>query len=519
VLRHKRRGYSLRGLFIPLSDTEFLFFCSVEIVGTDGFNSLGVTLDDFSPADPTPDIIILHRFREMQVQDQQTRIEELRNLMVARDTSDRHANTDMLTGIGNRRMFWKLGTEMMTARSPDHVVAILLLDLDGFKKVNDSFGHDVGDAVLVHVAERCGNVVGEQGIVSRLGGDEFVVLIRMKNQAVVEEFVEELMHTIVEPMICAGRHLSINVSMGVSMLDSEQSIDEAIQYADLAMYHGRKKSKGIVNWFTPEMRTEELFRKSLVSEIKSAIKSGQILPFYQPIVDLRSQCIHGYEALARWQHPVHGMIYPDTFIELAVEAGCLHELDYVVLESALDQLAQWQAQGHELSVHVNMCGTSVRKGLDAKVMSLLSEREIHCSDLTLELTETTLLDFESDERAVLDRLSESGINIQLDDFGTGFSSLTHLHEFPVDGLKIDRSFLFGFPFDGRNRALIESVMGLARGLNMTVVTEGIETQEQRAWIEALGCQYGQGYHFGKPVAACECIHKVEPWTNHQQNAA
>ena len=364
VLKHRDSALSLRGLFIPLSNAEFLFFCSVEITSADGLEPLALTINDFSPADPTPDIIILHRFREMQVKDQQRQIEQLRKLVVARDTFDRHANTDMLTGIGNRRMFWTHGTRMLKETPPDHVVAIFLMDLDGFKKINDTHGHDVGDAVLQTVASRCESAVSDQGIVSRLGGDEFVVLVRMKNIAEVEAFANSLKCKIDQPMVCVGRHLDVSPSMGASLLESGQSIDEAFHYADQAMYEGRKKCKGIVSWFTPEMQILADYRKSLELDIKDAIRNGDIVPFFQPIVDFQQRRVHGYEALARWQHPVHGLIYPDTFIDLAADAGCLHDLDYAILELALKQLAHWDTLNLKLSMHVNLCGTSVRKGLD-----------------------------------------------------------------------------------------------------------------------------------------------------------
>ena len=508
VLKHRHSTLSLRGMFIALGDAEFLFFCSVEVSSADGLNQLGLNINDFSVADPTPDIIILHRFREMQAKDQQNQIEELRRLVVARDTFDLHAHTDMLTGIGNRRMFWTYGSEMLGSPSPQHVYAILLIDLDGFKRINDTHGHDVGDAVLKTVANRCISVVSDQGIVSRLGGDEFVVLVKMKDKLHVEAFVDSLKGVIDQAMICVGRHLEIGSSMGVSILEPEQSIDEAFHYADLAMYAGRKHSRGVVTWFTPEMQTLEDYRKSLELEIQEAIKNGEIVPFFQPIVDIHHGRVHGYEALARWQHPVHGLIYPDTFISLAADAGCLHELDYAILELALKQLAQWNTPNLQLSLHVNLCGTSVRSGLDNRVMTLLQNLDINASQLTLELTETTLLEFGDDEKAVLAQLVEGGVSIQLDDFGTGYSSLTHLHDFPVDGLKIDRSFLKGFPSDKRRRQLIESVMGIASHLNMDVVTEGIELKEQMDWIASTGCRYGQGYLFGRPVASSECHHRL-----------
>lgn len=509
VLRSGEPEFNLRGLLVRLSDSDYLYYCSVEISSSGTLTTLGLKMSDFSPADPTPDILILHRFRELMMQDQQKQIEELHKIGVARDTFDRHANTDMLTGIGNRRMFFKQGSDMLGQWSPEQVTAIVLVDLDRFKQVNDNHGHDVGDAVLRRVAKRCEAIVSDHGIVARLGGDEFVTLLRLDDLQSLENLVDELLAAIARPMVCVGRHLEIQPSMGVSVLKPGQSIDEAIHFADLAMYEGRRENDGHLSWFTPEMQAQENLRKSLASEIRAAIASGQVLPFFQPLVDLEARQVHGFEVLARWQHPIHGLIFPDTFIGIAAEAGCLAELDYCMLESGLNQLAEWDLQGWRTSLHVNLCAISVKPTLDARVMSLLAERAIDPSRLTLELTETTLLEFESEEKAVLGRLTANGINIQLDDFGTGFSSLTHLHDFPVNGVKIDRSFLFDFPEDERSRALIESVMAIARRLNLVVVTEGIETAEQMDWIESIGGHYGQGYWFGKPVPASACVLDAE----------
>lgn len=509
VLQCSDPAFCLRGLLIRFSSNSYLYYCSVEISSSHTLTALGLKMSDFSPADPTPDILILHRFRELMMQDQQKQIEELRKIGMARDTFDRHANTDMLTGIGNRRLFFKQGSDMLAESCPDQVTAIILMDLDRFKQINDSHGHDVGDAVLRTVAARCQDSVSDFGIVARLGGDEFVALVRLSSLKGLHALVDELLLEISRPMVCVGRHLEVHPSMGVSVLEPGQSVDEAIHFADLAMYEGRKGGDGQLSWFTPDMQTQENYRKTLAAQIGQAIDSGEIIPYFQPLIDLETRQTYGYEVLARWQHPEHGLIFPDVFIGIAAESGCLAELDYCMLESGLNQLSEWDREGKPTTVHVNLCAISVKPNLDARVMKLLAERNIDPARLTLELTETTLLEFETEEKAVLSRLTSNGVNIQLDDFGTGFSSLTHLHDFPVNGLKIDRSFLFDFPDDARSRALIESVMAIARRLNLVVVTEGIETNEQMVWIDSIGGHYGQGYLFGKPVPASECRHDAE----------
>jgi EAL domain-containing protein (putative c-di-GMP-specific phosphodiesterase class I) len=236
-------------------------------------------------------------------------------------------------------------------------------------------------------------------------------------------------------------------------------------------------------------------------------------------VDLQNGHLHGFEALARWHHPEHGLIFPDMFIEIAAEAGCLHKLDLLILESALDQVVEWRKGNKHYSVHVNLSGTSVMPGLERTVSDLLEQRGLPADRLTLELTETTLLDFDVQTKRVLNNLAESGIAIQLDDFGTGYSSLTHLHDLPINGIKIDRSFLFNFPDDNRSIALIETVMDIASRLGLEVVTEGIETDEQCQWITSLGSRFGQGYVFGKPAVAGECENEFQHWKDNNNQAA
>ena len=511
VLRHKRSPLSLLGLLVPLEHTGYLFACRLEVTSSSTLEVLGLNLNDFAPADPTPDIIILHRFRELQQADGQRQIEELRKTVAARDKFDRHASTDALTGIGNRRSFWREGSTFLEQIGDEKTAVILLMDLDGFKKVNDTYGHDAGDEVLQTVARRCQQRVGNHGLVARLGGDEFVALVGLDSRGVVDVFIDGLMASLTAPMSCQNRQIHIRPSMGVATLARTQTIDLAIHYADLAMYEGRRRSDASISWFTADMQDREDHRMSILADIAEAIGSREFIPYFQPIVDLRGQCVHGFEALARWQHPVHGLMFPDAFIELAAEAGCLHELDYCILECALDQLLQWDRASQQFTIHVNLSGSSVRAGLDEMTMRLLTERNIRSSRLTLELTETTLLEFSQEEIAVLNRLADHGVIIQLDDFGTGYSSLRHLHDFPVKGVKVDRSFLFGFPDDSRRLALIESVIKIASHLDMTVVTEGIETQEQLDWIGSIGCRYGQGYLFGKPAPANEWDGALTEW--------
>ncbi|MBX2882060.1 MAG: bifunctional diguanylate cyclase/phosphodiesterase, partial [Granulosicoccus sp.] len=505
VLEHKINGLILRGQFCYVAHHIVCFACSVQISSSNTMEQHKLCVNDFSPADPTPDILILHRFREIQLKDQQKQISKLESLIEARDTFDRHAHTDDLTGIANRRRFWSNGREIVKNLNNEQIAVLLILDLNGFKAMNERFGHEAGDEILQQVAQCCANAVGENDVAARLGGDEFAILCSASNMSQIEKTVDRLIAVLSEPLEIDGRLIPVYVSIGATFITSKQSIEDAVRRADLAIHHGRKETRqGLVSWFTHEMQKMQSYRDSLLASVEQAIEDRKITPHFQPIIDLDKNYIHGFEALARWIHPEHGFVSPELFVDVAAEAGCLHKLDMLILESSLDQLHCWDKQGKYFDVHVNLSGTSVLPGLETKVVQMLDARNLSVDRLKLELTETTLLDFNDNTKNVLYNLAEAGISLQLDDFGTGYSSLTHLHDLPIDGIKIDRSFLFNFPNDARNIALIETVLDIALKLDLTVVAEGIETLEQGEWIAANGAHFGQGYYYGKPCPAKDC---------------
>jgi diguanylate cyclase (GGDEF)-like protein len=519
VLKRKSDGLTLRGLFFSIGPELIAFVGSILIASSNTLNEYDLSISDFAAVDPSPDIIILHRFREIQLKDQQKQIAQLKSLIEARDRFDRYANTDELTGIANRRMFWRKGSEIINNLNKNHLLVILLFDLDGFKNINDTFGHDLGDKVLQEVAKRCESAANRNDLVARLGGDEFVILCSACDIRGIEQLTDRLIYELQKPINYGDRQLSIYASIGASFVSKQQSIDDAIRCADLAMYQGRKENNVPVSWFTPTMRAMQNYRNSIQSSLEKAIEEREIAPYFQPIIDLQNCSLHGFEALARWQHPEHGLVYPDVFIEVAAESDCLHKLDFLILESALDQLAIWNNCGKNYSIHVNLSGTSIRSGVQNIVVDLLEKRNLSPDVLVLELTETTLLNTGNEVKQVLQQLAEYGIAIQLDDFGTGYSSLTHLHDLPINGVKIDRSFLFDYPDDSRSIALIETVMDIASRLGLEVVTEGIETDLQSNWITSIGSRFGQGYLYGKPSLAGTCEDSALDWITRYKNAA
>ena len=501
VLSHRPDKLNLRGTFIPLTASRALFAGTVVVSSANTLKDHNLHIADFSPADPTPDLIILHRFRDMQLQDQQRQIESLTATIEARDMYSKDAHTDELTGIGNRRYFWTAGDQAMDAMPSNQIALIIIVDLRGFKNINDTFGHVAGDKILQVIAKRCKNVITDRDIAARLGGDEFALLYFCEREAEPEQMIKALRSSLLEPIQWEDRQLSVRASFGATYVTDNLCISDALKMADLAMYAGRKLDEqgNTVSWFTHELGKSLAYRNSVLASIDDAITQRQIVPWFQPIVDLEDGSLHGFEALARWHHPELGLIFPDVFIEVAAEAGCLHRLDALMLESSLDQLKIWAAAGKHYIVHVNLSGTSVLPGLECTVIDMLKERGLTPDRIALELTETNILNFDQQTKEGLDSLSAAGIAIHLDDFGTGFSSLTHLHDLPISGIKIDRSFLINYPDNKRSVALVNTVLNLAQTLDLEVVSEGIETEEQNQWITSGGSHYGQGYLYGKPA--------------------
>ncbi len=411
---------------------------------------------------------------------------------------------DVLTGLPNRALVIDR-TEQMLARARRHgnPVGALYVDIDGFKDVNDSFGHAAGDELLRVVAARLKGVVREADTVGRLGGDEFVLLLDGPSMDAGPELVAErvcgvLGHPI-ELESTPGRTLSVTASIGIAE-GLRGSADELLRDADFALYAAKGAGKNRWAMFESHMQTAAQDRLELEMDLKHALEDDELFLLYQPTFDLRSETITGLEALLRWRHPSRGVISPTVFIPLAEGSGQIVPIGRWVLRTACERAAAWHRQGHPLGMSINVSGRQLDEaGLVDDVAEALAETGLDPAMLTLEITETTLMRDAEDAARRLRELKALGVRVAIDDFGTGYSSLAYLHQFPVDALKIDRSFIAGIAASSESRALVHTLVQLGKTLGLQTLGEGIEEQAQLQQLQREHCDSGQGFLFARPL--------------------
>jgi len=506
ILQARDTDVALRGQVLVSSESTVLFVGSVLVSSAETLQKHNVSLKLFSPFDLTPDIVILHKFMEMENRDRLNNNKQLLEMSKSRDKMSQYANTDELTKLANRRGFWQAGERILHEHQNNQTARLLLalLDLDDFKTINDQFGHETGDAVICETADRLQTVVGSRGLVARLGGDEFVIILILDLHQDPNQRAQHVLNAVNGPFKYARRQLSIVASIGVTKIEIEDTLEGAIHHADIAMLEGRQKKQVAVSWYTEALAVQILEKKQMLRRLEKAIRLEQINPHFQPVLELPELKLTGFEALARWHDEELGMVRPDIFIELAEELGLLNQLDMLILDKSLNQLARWHKQGKNYAVHVNVSAASIQMSLVDHVMSALDSRGLSSEFLILELTETTLLENTDLTREVIGKLSDKGVSVQLDDFGTGYSSLSHIRNFPVAGIKIDRSFVVDAHIDSKSRTLLKSVVNIALNLNLDIVAEGIENQEQMDFLTNIGCKCAQGFYIGKPATADTC---------------
>jgi diguanylate cyclase (GGDEF)-like protein len=473
-----------------------------------GDDILGV-MEFFSRASRPPDAVLLQSVRSIGAQ--------IGQFMARRQAEERvhHlAHFDELTGLPNRSTFnQRLNHALVQARRNDEPVAILFIDLDRFKNINDTLGHEAGDRVLKQVAERLRGCLREGDTVGRLGGDEFVVLIEELAQPMhVAAVAQKIIAAVAQPFFLEAHEFHITASIGISTYpDDSKDMQGLLKNADISMYRAKEQGKNNYQFYSVLMNIHTLERLALESDLRRALERNEFVLHYQPKVDIGSGRITGMEALVRWQRPGKELIAPVQFIALAEETGLIVPIGEWVLRTACARNKSWQEQGlPPLRIAVNLSARQfAHENLLQDVARVLRETGLDPAALEFEITESMVM--HDPERAVtlLIRLKAMGIHLSIDDFGTGYSSLSYLKRFPIDSVKIDRSFIHDVPGDADDAAITRAIIAMAHSLRLKVIAEGVETEEQLSFLREHGCDEMQGYCFSEPLAEEEFLRLLQ----------
>jgi diguanylate cyclase (GGDEF)-like protein/PAS domain S-box-containing protein len=415
-------------------------------------------------------------------------------------------NHDPLTGLPNRRLINQLFEKSINhARRENHKIAILFIDLDRFKAINDSLGHTIGDKLLLEVSKRIKQAIRHNDVVGRLGGDEFLVimdnLLNPEDASIKAKNILSVLHT---EFLIEGKELYISASIGISLFpDDGEQVDSIIKAADIAMYQVKNNGKNNFCFYSDDLSTEVVERFNLENQLRRALERKQFEVYYQPQMSLISGEIIGAEALVRWNHPEFGLVSPDKFIPLAEETGIILLIGEWVLTQAAMFAKQWVKEGSSLQkIAVNVSGIQIiQSNFADTVYGVLVETDCNPSALEIEITESTIMQNTEHVIDTFNRIKTMGVSLAIDDFGTGYSSLSNLKRLPLDKLKIDRSFVCDLPHDQDDAVIAKAIYAMADSLGFTVVAEGIETIEQEKFLKEIGCQEAQGYLYGKPTNA------------------
>jgi diguanylate cyclase (GGDEF)-like protein/PAS domain S-box-containing protein len=428
----------------------------------------------------------------------------------AEETILRQAHYDALTQLPNRRLFRDRLEHTIRQSKRDHSpFALMLIDLDHFKEVNDTMGHDAGDFLLVDAAQRILHSVRESDTVARMGGDEFVVILPEISEPIsVERIAQKIITKLAAPFLLGEEKAYISASVGITLYPADaDSMETLLKNADQAMYVAKSMGRNRMSYFTPVLQEKAQKRMRMINDLRDALASDQFRVYYQPIVELATGEIHKAEALIRWMHPIRGMVDPSQFIPLAEETGMIVEIGDWVLRQAMHQVKRLQASYHKgFQISVNKSPVQFRHDDPLKAEEWLRELEqhgLHASSLVIEITEGVLLDDDGNVRDRLLALHEAGIQVAIDDFGTGYSSLAYLKKFDIDYLKIDKTFVNNLGDHPDDMALCEAIIVMAHKLGLKVIAEGVETEQQRLLLLAAGCDFAQGYLFSKAIPANE----------------
>lgn len=432
-------------------------------------------------------------------------LEDITEQKSQRDALEYMAMHDALTDLPNRALFYdRVNQSIVNAEHTKEPVAVLLADLNNFKVINDTLGHHIGDKILKEVALRLRNGIKRYDTVARMGGDEYLVLLPGVDKAAAVKIGQRLSLLVQKQFVIEGHHFDIGMSVGVAMFPEHgDDPDILIQRADVAMYSAKANIES-VECYDSEQDGHSVSRLELLGEVRQAIENKQLCIHYQPRLNLHSMEVEGVEALVRWNHPVRGLIYPDEFIPILEETGNIKLLTRFVIESGLQQLADWQVKQPDFNMSINI---STRDLCDPTLVGFLKEvmktYEVPAETIIIEITESSLMQYTSYTEMTLNGLDEMGVGLAIDDFGTGYSSLQYLKELPVSELKIDKSFVMNMMDDDDDGIIVRSTIDLGHNLNLKVVAEGVEDEEASKLLQILKCDYAQGYYYSKPVESEE----------------
>lgn len=411
------------------------------------------------------------------------------------------ARTDELTGFLNRRALAEEGAAILAqAQRRDQAVAMLAIDLDHFKTVNEIHGHLAGDSILRAATDMIRRALPASAIAGRLDGDEFAVLLPLdpRHSATVDSIADYLIGALAQPVVTGGITAHLGASIGIARSEVDcVTIEALLRRANIAMRSAKTAGRGRRAWFDATMERELISRNAVEAGLREGIPLGQFVPYYEPQVDLESGTIIGFEVLARWEHPTHGVIAPDNFIPIAEECGLIADLSVSVMRRAFIEARDWDAS---LTLSVNISPTQLKDPwLAQKIVKLLVETGFPASRLEIEITESSLFQNLPLAQTIVGSLKNQGIRLALDDFGTGYSSLAHLRALPFDRIKIDKSFVTAMNRDPESAAIVSAISRLGESLNLPITAEGIETKDIYDSLRQMGCHKGQGWHFGKPM--------------------
>ena len=443
-------------------------------------------------------------------------------LRESREKFRQAAYHDALTQLPNRNLFIDTLKFLLekSRQKPDFNFAVLFLDLNRFKTMNDSLGHSMGDRLILHVGKRLSNMLREGDLVGRFSGDEFAIILNdIANMDDVTAFAQRVAKRIAEPFTLNGRQVFTSVSIGIAHGNPKyKEAQDILRDADIAMYYAKENQENFVI-FDQKMHTRAMTLLQLETDLRYAVERDELELFYQPIIGLDEVKLAGFEALVRWNHPQRGLVPPNEFIPMSEDTGLIIPITLWVLRTACLQIVEWQRRSPEnesLTISVNLSGKHfAHPDLVRQIETILKEAQLKPECLKLEITESAVMENAENAIAMLKQIRDLGVQLSIDDFGTGYSSLSYLHRFPINTLKVDRSFVGSMEDGSENGEIVRTVIALAKALNLDVVAEGIETIHQLHQLRILGCEHGQGYLFSRPLPAPEIDPILEDKTRWQ----